>query len=206
MMKQDILIVGVGGQGVLLASELLSSVAMEAGYDVKKSEVHGMAQRGGVVSSHVRLGERVYSPLIPEGRANVLLAFEQSEALRWIHFLRPDGAAIINSKKLVPPIALLKGKGPAYPEDPVGGIRKRISRVFVVPAESIARELENPRIENTVLLGTLSCFLEIPGSVWESVITRRVPKGTEDVNLRAFRSGIERGRHSDGTRGTDAHA
>jgi indolepyruvate ferredoxin oxidoreductase beta subunit len=187
MTKRDILIVGVGGQGVLLASELLSSVAMEAGYDVKKSEVHGMAQRGGVVSSHVRLGERVYSPLIPEGRADVLLAFEQSEALRWIHFLRPDGAAIINSKKLVPPIALLKGKGPAYPADPVADIRRRISRVFVVPAETIARDLGNPRIENTVLLGALSCFLEIPGTVWETVIAGRVPAGPGDVNQRAVR-------------------
>jgi indolepyruvate ferredoxin oxidoreductase, beta subunit len=205
MKNRDILIVGVGGQGVLLASELLSTVAMEAGYDVKKSEVHGMAQRGGVVSSHVRLGKQVFSPLIPEGKADVLLAFEQSEALRWIHFLKPEGAAIINFKKLVPPIALLKGKGPVYPEDPIGDVRKRISRVFVVPAESIAVELENPRIENSVLLGALSCFLEIPAAVWESVIIRRVPKGTEDVNLRAFRSGVDRGGQPDGTREAHDH-
>jgi len=192
MMKgRDILIVGVGGQGVLLASEVLSSAALEAGLDVKKSEVHGMAQRGGVVSSHVRMGARVYSPLIPEGRADVLLAFEQSEALRWIHFVRPEGAAIVNRKILVPPIALLKGKGPAYPEHPVDSVRNRVATVLVVPAEDIARRLGNPRIENAVLLGALSCFLELPESVWESVLRERVPRGTEEINLRAFHSGIE---------------
>jgi indolepyruvate ferredoxin oxidoreductase beta subunit len=201
MKGQDILIVGVGGQGVLLAGEVLSSVALEAGYDVKKSEVHGMAQRGGVVSSHVRLGNRVHSPLIPEGQADVLLAFEQSEALRWIHFVKPDGAAIVNRKTLIPPIALLKGKGTAYPENPIDSIRLRISRVLVVPAGDIAAGLGNPRIENAVLLGALSRFLDIPESVWEAALRDRVPRGTEDVNLRAFRSGVEMG---EGT--ADRHA
>jgi indolepyruvate ferredoxin oxidoreductase, beta subunit len=191
MKARNILIVGVGGQGVLLASEVLSEAALLSGLDVKKSEVHGMAQRGGVVSSHVRIGNRVYSPLIPEGGADVMLAFEQSEALRWAHFVRPDGAAIINLKVLVPPIALLKGKGPSYPENPVESVRNRISDVLVVPAEDIGRRLGNPRIENAVLLGALSRYLELPLSAWESSLAGRVPKGTERVNLDAFHAGME---------------
>jgi indolepyruvate ferredoxin oxidoreductase beta subunit len=193
MKKQDILIVGVGGQGVLLASEVLSNAALEAGYDVKKSEVHGMAQRGGVVSSHVRLGEKVHSPLIPEGEADVLLAFEQAEALRWIHFVKPDGVAVINEKRLVPPVALLKG-GPAYPVKPIDSVRKRVRRIVTLSADLIAGDLGNPKVENTILLGALSCFLDIPERNWLDVIEKRVPKGTENVNLQAFRLGIEKGK------------
>jgi indolepyruvate ferredoxin oxidoreductase beta subunit len=197
MKKWDILIVGVGGQGVLLASEVLSSVAMEAGYDVKKSEVHGMAQRGGVVSSHVRLGEKVFSPLIQEGKADVLLAFEQAEALRWIHFVKPDGgAAVVNQKRLVPPIALLKNKESAYPENPIEIVRKRIHRVVVIPAENIALAYKNPKVENIVLLGALSCFLDIPETVWTTVIKKRVPIGTGRVNLRAFQAGVDKGQNT----------
>jgi indolepyruvate ferredoxin oxidoreductase beta subunit len=193
MKNQDILIVGVGGQGVLLASEVLSYVALEAGYDVKKSEVHGMAQRGGVVSSHVRLGEKVHSPLIPEGKADVLLAFEQAEALRWIHFVKPEGVAVINEKRLVPPVSLLKGS-PSYPLNPIDSVRKRVRRIVTLSADRIAGELGNPKVENTILLGTLSCFLDIPEKTWLEVIKKRVPKGTERVNLQAFRSGIEKGK------------
>jgi indolepyruvate ferredoxin oxidoreductase beta subunit len=192
--KWDILIVGVGGQGVLLASELLSNVALQVGYDVKKSEVHGMAQRGGIVSSHVRIGEKIFSPLIPEGRADVLLAFEQAEALRWIHFLASDGTVIINQKKLVPPIALFKGKGTTYPDDPIESIRNRVHRIVLVPADQIARDLGNPRTENTILLGVLSCFLDLPEKTWTRLIESQVPKGTAPVNIKAFYSGIEKGK------------
>jgi indolepyruvate ferredoxin oxidoreductase, beta subunit len=194
MKGRDILIVGVGGQGVLLASEVLSEAALLSGLDVKKSEVHGMAQRGGVVSSHVRIGTRVYSPLIPEGCADVMLAFEQSEALRWVHFVKSAGAAIINRKTLVPPIALLKGKGPAYPGNPVESVRSRVATVLVVPAEDVGRRLGNSRIENAVLLGALSRYLELPLSCWESSLAGRVPKGTEGVNLDAFHAGMEIGK------------
>jgi indolepyruvate ferredoxin oxidoreductase beta subunit len=102
----NILIVGVGGQGVLLASQILSEAALQAGYDVKKSEVHGMSQRGGVVSSHIRFGKKVHSPLIPNGAADVILAFERAEALRWIHELKPGGAMIVNAQIIIPPIAV----------------------------------------------------------------------------------------------------
>jgi len=183
----NILIVGVGGQGVLLASEVLSAVAMEAGYDAKKSEVHGMAQRGGVVSSHVRMGEKVYSPLIKEGHADVILAFEQAEALRWVHFLKKDGTIIINDYRLVPPIASMKGFD--YPDDPVGSVKKRVSRTKVIDAVSIADKLGNPRLVNTILLGILSNSLDIPVKVWEKVISERVPKGTEALNAEAFTAG-----------------
>ena len=185
---QSVLIVGVGGQGVLLASELLSAAALEAGFDVKKSDVHGMSQRGGSVSSYVRFGDKVFSPLIPIGGADVILAFESAEALRWIHFLKPGGACVVNDKQLVPPIALIQ-KEPGYPIDVVERIRKHTDRVTLVQADSIASELGNPKVENVVLLGALSASLDIPEAVWTSVIRGRVPKGTEDINLAAFNRG-----------------
>jgi len=184
---KNVLIVGVGGQGVLLASEVLSSVCMEAGFDTKKSEVHGMAQRGGVVSSHIRFGEKVYSALIPEGEADVILAFEQAEAMRWIHFLRPDGAIIINKYKLFPPIASMKGFN--YPEDSIGAVTKRTSNYDIISAVETARELGNTRMVNTILLGVLSRKLDIPVELWEKVLRERVPKGTEDINIKAFHTG-----------------
>ena len=185
--NKNILIVGVGGQGVLLASELLVSAAVEFGYDAKKSEVHGMAQRGGIVYSHIRIGEKVYSPLIKEGCANVILAFEQAEAMRWIHFLDENGTIIINRFKLIPPIASMKGY--EYPEDPIGVVKKRVKNVKVIDAISIAKELWNPRLMNTVLLGLMSVSLDIPIDVWEKVIRERVPRGTEDFNVKAFFEG-----------------
>ena len=184
---KNVLIVGVGGQGVLLASELLSTAAVESGLDAKKSEVHGMAQRGGVVSSHVRFGEKVYSPLIPDGETDVLLAFEIAEALRWIHFLKEDGTVIVNDYRLVPPIAMMKGQH--YPEDPVRKVRERVKNVLVVDARAVAKRLGNVRLVNTLLLGVLSLSVDLPLTVWEKVIRERVPKGTEDLNWQAFLEG-----------------
>lgn len=183
----NVLIVGVGGQGVLLATELLSAVTMKAGFDAKKSEVHGMAQRGGVVSSHVRFGEKVYSPLIPEGTADVILAFEQAEAQRWIHFLKPEGTVAINNYKMVPPIASMKGFD--YPEDAIATVKSRAQNVKVIDAVQIAQDLGNARLVNTILLGVLSQSLEIPEETWTSVIRDRVPKGTEELNVNAFLAG-----------------
>jgi len=194
MEQKNILIVGVGGQGVLLASEILSFAALKAGYDVKKSEIHGMSQRGGVVSSHVRIGEKIYSPLIKEGNADVILAFEEAEAQRWIHFLKENGKVILNKYKLVPPIASMKGY--SYPEDPVGAVRKKVRDIEVVDGVSIAKRLGNLRLINTLLLGVLSSSLYIPERVWEEVIRERVPKGTEDLNIKAFQEGRVRASHS----------
>ncbi len=188
-MKQthNVLIVGVGGQGVLLASEVLSSAALEAGFDAKKSEVHGMAQRGGVVSSHIRFGKKVYSPLIYEGQADVILAFEQAEAMRWSYFLKEGGTMIVNKYTLVPPIASMKGFD--YPEDPIGDVKKTIQRIKIVDAEEIADKLGNSRLVNTILLGVLSTSLDIPEAVWHKVIRDQVPRGTEDLNVKAFTEG-----------------
>lgn len=183
----NVLIVGVGGQGVLLASQILSEVALQAGFDVKKSEVHGMAQRGGVVSSHVRFGPKVFSPLIPGGQADVILAFERAEALRWAHELKPDGSLIVNDQKLVPPIAV--DPQYVYPEDAIEQLKGRVKNLGVVNAAEVSEKLGNPRLANTVLLGALSRTLDFDVDLWRQVISRRVPKGTEEVNLKAFEEG-----------------
>jgi len=186
---KDVLIVGVGGQGVLLASELLSDVAVKSGLDAKKSEVHGMSQRGGVVSSHVRMGRHVFSPLIPEGRADILLAFEMAEAQRWIHFLKNDGIAIVNNYRLIPPVAMMKSTGPHYPEDPIQAVLSRNPNTQLVQARDIARSLGNIKLINTILLGVLSLSVDLPLSDWEKVVRERVPHGTEDLNWNAFLEG-----------------
>lgn len=183
----NILIVGVGGQGVILASELLSKAAVASGYDVKQSEVHGMSQRGGVVSSHIRFAEKVYSPLIPNGAADVILAFEASEGLRWVNQLQPEGAMVVNSQEIVPPIAFTKEF--QYPVDPIGQTKKIAKRVMPVDGIGIASECGDKRLVNTVLLGAISAELPFENSVWESVIRAGVPKGTEEMNLKAFRAG-----------------
>ena len=188
---KNVLIVGVGGQGVLLASEILSAAAVAAGLDAKKSEVHGMAQRGGVVSSHVRIGQKVYSPLIKEGEADVILAFEQAEALRWVHFMKNEGTIIINRYKLVPPIASMKGFD--YPLSPIEAVEKRAKNVRIIDAFAVAEELGNLRLVNTILLGVLSVSLDIDQNIWKEVIEKRVPKGTEAINWNAFLKGCEKG-------------
>ncbi len=186
----NILIVGVGGQGVLLASAILSEVALQGGFDTKKSEVHGMSQRGGVVTSHIRLGRQVHSPLIPNGEADVILAFEQAEALRWVHELKPEGFLIVNTQKLVPPIAV--DPQYVYPDDALEQLRGRVQKLRVVEALEISAGLGNVRLANTVLLGALSAALNIDPAIWREIISRRVPKGTAEANLQAF----ERGRNT----------
>jgi indolepyruvate ferredoxin oxidoreductase, beta subunit len=183
----NILIVGVGGQGVLLASQILSEVAMQAGYDVKKSEVHGMSQRGGVVSSHIRIGKVVHSPLIPDGGADVILAFERAEGLRWVHELKPKGAMIVNAQKVVPPIAV--DTKYHYPDDALEQLQNRVKNLRVMDAEEISRNLGNVKLANTVLLGALANTLDIEEGVWREVIAKRVPKGTAEANLKAFEAG-----------------
>jgi len=184
---KNILIVGVGGQGVILASEILSEVARVNGLDAKKSEVHGMSQRGGVVSSHVRFGEKVYSPLIPEGEADVVLSFELAEALRWIYYLKEDGSLIVNRLKLIPPITTT-GKY-SYPEGVEEKLSSTIANTMIIDAISIAKELGNPRLVNTILLGVLSNLIEFDEESWLKVIEERAPKGTGELNKKAFLEG-----------------
>jgi indolepyruvate ferredoxin oxidoreductase beta subunit len=183
----NVLIVGVGGQGVLLASEMLCEVAKVLGLDKKKSEVHGMSQRGGVVTSHVRFGKKVYSPLIAEGEADVILGFEIAEALRWVHYLRPGGTIIVNEQKMIPPITTT-GKF-SYPEKVEETIQKRVPKTTIIDAYAIALELGNTRLVNTILLGVLSNAIDLEEEKWLQVIERMAPKGTGEINKKAFLEG-----------------
>jgi len=183
----NVLIVGVGGQGVLLASEILCEVAKVMGLDAKKSEVHGMSQRGGVVTSHVRFGKKVHSPLIEEGAADVILAFEIAEGLRWVHYLHAGGSLIASDQKVVPPITTT-GKF-AYPEDVEKKIKARVPKTKIVKAYDIGKKLGNPRLVNTILLGVLSREIDLEESKWLQVIERMAPKGTGEINKKAFLEG-----------------
>jgi indolepyruvate ferredoxin oxidoreductase beta subunit len=187
--RADFLLVGVGGQGIVTASDILSEAGLRAGYDVKKSEVHGMAQRGGAVISHVRFGDTVHAPLIGQGQADFLLAFEMLESLRWAHFLHPEGVALLNRQRL-PPVAVTSGEA-RYPEESEiqEELAGRARRVVLVEGLETARELGNVRVTNTVLLGALAAFLPIAPSLWEEVILERVPARYAELNREAFRRG-----------------
>jgi indolepyruvate ferredoxin oxidoreductase, beta subunit len=189
MKALNFVLTGVGGQGILVASDVLCHVGMAVGYDVKKTDVHGMAQRGGSVVSHVRLADEVFSPVVPVGAAHYLLAFEKLEASRWVHFLRRDGVAVVNDES-IPTLALAPSRAP-YPEDASIAelLRARARQVTMVPASSLAVELGNPRVANVVLLGTLSHYLGIPVEVWDTAIGERVPAKYRELNRRAFQVG-----------------
>jgi indolepyruvate ferredoxin oxidoreductase, beta subunit len=183
----NILVVGIGGQGVMTASEILSEAAIARGFDVKKTEVAGMSQRGGVVSSHVRFGPRVLAPEISPGEADILVGFEAAEAMRWAHYLRPQGVAMVNRLRLAPPIVSL-GLYP-YPDDPVGDMRARGVRVIDFDAGAIARELGDLRLVNTVMLGAIAEALPFPaGELKELIVARfRAKKpALAEANARAF--------------------
>ena len=186
-MSHDVLVCGVGGQGVLLASEVIAHAALAAGLDAKKSEVHGMAQRGGSVESHVRFGERVASPLIEAGRAGVLLGCEAMEALRARHFLAPGGVAVYSTRRVVPPSI----REEQYPTDIAAALGEVAGRVFAVPSLEIALELGEPRVENVVLLGALSRVLELSEAHWHAALERCVPERALAVNRDAFARGRE---------------
>lgn len=185
----NVIVVGTGGQGVILASEILSDVAMLCGLDAKKSEIHGMSQRGGIVTSHVRYGEKVASPLIMEGTADILLSFELAEAVRWIHFLRPEGKAITSLQRLVPP-AVFAGMG-SYPDNAAEVLKERTKNPILIEALPIAESLGNPQLVNTILLGVASNSLDLPIDQWKTVIADRVPPKFKDLNLKAFDKGRE---------------
>jgi indolepyruvate ferredoxin oxidoreductase beta subunit len=187
----NFLLVGVGGQGTILASNVLADVGLEAGYDVKKAEVHGMAQRGGSVTSHVRWGRSVRSPIIGAGEADVLLAFEKLEAVRYAENLRRGGLALV-SDHAVPPVSVSSGND-VYPSDEkVRSVLQAVTdEVHFVPAVAVAQALGNARVHNVVLLGALSQRLEVPADLWERVIAAWVPERHRDLNLRAFRRGRE---------------
>ncbi len=184
----NVLLAGIGGQGVLTASQLLSEAAVLAGHDVKKSEVHGMAQRGGVVTSHVRIGRKVYSPVIPSGEVDLLVAFEEAEALRWRPELRPDGTLIVNCLQVAPPIVnlgLFK-----YPDNPLASLRAVTGSLLPVEASALAIEMGSPRLAGTILIGAAAAVLPLSVEHWEAAIRSRfTAPEVLDQNLKAFHRG-----------------
>ncbi|NPU83049.1 MAG: indolepyruvate oxidoreductase subunit beta [Syntrophaceae bacterium] len=184
---KSILMAGVGGQGVLRASDILCQVMMDSGLDVKKSEVHGMAQRGGCVTSHVRYGQKVHSPLAKKGDVEILLAFEKLETLRYLDYLKPGGIVIINDEEMNPPSVNLGAA--AYPETVVPIVKERFPSVIVVNAPELADRAGNRRAVNTVLLGVLSKYLKIEEKQWEKGIHDSFPLKTVEANIKAFHLG-----------------
>ncbi len=183
---KNILLVGVGGQGTILASKILSAGLLSAGYDVKMSEIHGMSQRGGNVSTQIRFGETVYSPIIGRGEADVIVAFETMEALRWIEYLKPSGKMVINDFE-IPSVPIQMGAA-EYPK----GILEELAAkadVSVFRAGAIAEGLGNSKTMNIVLLGALVKVLNMPEIDWEQAICSNVKQGFEEINIKAFRAG-----------------
>ncbi len=187
--KLDFLVAGVGGQGTVLASDILAEVGAAAGFDVKKSDVLGLAVRGGSVLSHVRWGEEVASPVGRRGGMDFLVAFEPLEALRGAEFLRPDGVVLVNDQP-VPPVSVSSGTA-TYPswEEIRSVLNGAARQVHVVRATEQARRLGVVKASNVVLLGAFSTLLDVPQDVWEAVVRARVPAKYAEVNLSAFRAG-----------------
>jgi indolepyruvate ferredoxin oxidoreductase beta subunit len=187
--KMDLLITGVGGQGVVLASDIIGETAIAAGFDVKKTDTLGMAQRGGSVVSHVRMAQAVRSPLIREGQADLILAFERLEAARWSHYLRPGGIAIVNNY-VQPPQSVSLGQEEYPDQDEIANALKRqTDEVYFIDATEIARKLGNVRTFNILMLGCLSVFTPIDLNVWKESIARRLPENIREINLTAFEKG-----------------
>lgn len=189
----NVLVVGVGGQGVIMVSKVLAALCQQQGFQVKQSEVHGMAKRGGSVFSHVRFGEQVYSPTIPMGQADVLVALEWAEGLRWLPYLKPEtGIFIADTQQIVPPFACRDRKHGAvsgYAKESVAEISELISNCFAADAGFMAAELGNAKAANTLLLGMLSTALDFPADDWCEVISQFVPPKTVDINMQAFSQG-----------------
>lgn len=187
--KLDLMITGVGGQGVVLASDIIGETAIAAGFDVKKTDTLGMAQRGGSVVSHLRIAKTVRSPLIKEGEVDVILALEKLEAARWSHFLRPNGTAIINNYEQ-PPQSVNLGQE-EYPDQEaiLASLKRRTDEIFVIDATTLAKKLGNVRTFNILMLGCLSVFTPIELDVWKESIAQRLPENIREINLTAFETG-----------------
>jgi indolepyruvate ferredoxin oxidoreductase beta subunit len=183
--------VGVGGQGIVLASDILGEVALAAGYDVKKTDTLGMAQRGGSVVSHVRIADKVWSPLIKEGDVDVLVAFEKLEAARWSYYLHPGGVAIVNNQS-TPPLSVSLGTH-RYPGDKEieGTLRQRADRIYFVDGTDKAKELGDIRTLNMIMLGCMSFLLPIDADIWKDCISQRLSPKILKMNMAAFDKGRE---------------
>ena len=189
----NVLIVGVGGQGVIMVSKVLALLAQSQGFEVKQSEVHGMAKRGGSVFSHVRFGRQVWSPTIPKGEVDILVALEWAEGLRWLPFLKPGtGIFICDTKRIVPPFACLNrhpGAPMRYSKETPAEVVAHVAEAYAIDATDMAEQLGNERAANVILLGALSTALEFLPADWERTVAAFVPKKTVSVNLEAFRRG-----------------
>lgn len=188
METKNIIIAGVGGQGTLLTSRILGGITVDAGYDVKLSEVHGMAQRGGNVVTFVRYGEKVAEPIVEEGQADVLIAFEKLEALRYAHFLKPDGVIILNDWKIAP-ITVVTGAA-EYPGDIIENLSGKY-KVYSMNAMEEAKKLGNARAFNVIILGLAARHMDFEKESWLQVIEKTVPPKTADINKAAFLRGYE---------------
>ncbi len=185
---KNIMIVGVGGQGTLLTSRILGGVMQNAGYDVKMSEVHGMAQRGGSVVTYVRYGEKVAEPIVEEGQADVLIAFERLEALRYAHFLKADGVLIVNDQR-IDPMPVVTGAA-EYPEGILEGLGEK-HRVYSIDAMEAAKKLGNPKVFNVIVLGMAARHMDFSREDWIKVVSEKVPEKLKDLNVEAFLTGYE---------------
>ncbi|MBN2808429.1 MAG: indolepyruvate oxidoreductase subunit beta [Deltaproteobacteria bacterium] len=189
METTNILLAGVGGQGVLLASQIFTSVAIEADLDVKQSEVHGMSQRGGSVTSHVRFGSKVYSPTIDPGEADFLIGFERLETLRNLHCLKPGGTVIYNSMRINP--STVAAGVADYPDDVAAQIAAFGEKAYEIDGLGLGQQAGNPRSSNVVMVGAVSSFLSLPESLWEEKIRQLLPPKLVELNLKAFHLGRE---------------
>ena len=187
-MTRNIMIVGVGGQGTLLTSRIIGKTALEMGFDVKISEVHGMAQRGGSVVTFVRFGEQVFEPVVEEGQADVIIAFERLEALRYSHFLKKDGVIVVNDCRIDPMTVVIGAK--TYPENILEGL-KETHKVYSIDGMEIAKSLGNSKVLNSVVLGFAAKHVGFDKEAWLEVIEKTVPAKTIEINKNAFTMGYE---------------
>lgn len=187
MKTMNVSLVGVGGQGILLTSDILAKAATLAGLDVKKSEIHGMAQRGGSVISQVRFGDKVYSPIIQDGASDLLVSFERLEALRWRHLLAPDGKVLINDMNMTP-VTVSSGQQPAV-EDLDARLKAEYPGARYLDAMALAQALGNIRAMNMVIAGALSTLTPFGADVWEQAMRERIPAKLLEMNVKAFEAG-----------------
>jgi indolepyruvate ferredoxin oxidoreductase beta subunit len=185
---KSILLVGVGGQGTILASKILSEGLARKGYDVKMSEIHGMSQRGGSVTTHVRFGSKVASPIVPQGGADVLVAFEKVEAVRWLSYLKKGGWLVVNDHK-IESLPVITGLA-EYPDGVIEKLRKEVPNLKVFSASKIAEDLGNIKSQNIVLLGALVKAMKLDDIDWKPVLKEIIPAKLYDLNEKAFEAGL----------------
>ena len=188
MKEQKMLLVGVGGQGTILASKIIAWIGLELGTSVKMSEIHGMAQRGGSVTTQICFGEQIYSPVIEPGEADILISFELLEAKRSLHMLKKDGLLIVNDQR-INPMPVLIGAA-VYPESILDDLKSHTENIHLVPALNVAQSLGNTRVANIVLLGSLSAlWSDIPKDIWPKALEANIPSRFKEINFQAFNLG-----------------